>query len=142
MIDELLDDAATSPLHSCIATIRNFEAFTDADGTHRDHEIANASRRLRMWLRRDGLGELFGQFGAGDYAGISEMLARDTDGDGDDDLAEFSLGGDGTPLARTPDQRRADALLQIAAGRRCRQRGPSAGARASRELCGHPVADR
>ena len=114
MIDELLDDAATSPLHSFIATIRNFEALIDADGSHRDHDTADASRRLRMWLRPDQpIGELFGQFGAADYAEIAEILDRYTDAETDADLAEARLTGDGTPLARTPDQRRADALLQI-----------------------------
>ena len=84
MIDELLDEAATTPLHAFIAMMRNFEAFIDADGSHRDHDAAHAGRRLRMWLRPDQpIGELFGQFGAADYAEIAEILDRYTDAETD-----------------------------------------------------------
>jgi len=113
MIDELLTEAAATPLHAFIAMIRRLEALLDADGSHRDHDAAHAGRRLRMWSRPDQpIGELFGQFGAADYAEIAEILERYTDAETDHDLAQARLSGDHTPLARTPDQRRADALLQ------------------------------
>ncbi|MFV0309522.1 MAG: DUF222 domain-containing protein [Desertimonas sp.] len=113
VIDELLDEAAAQPLHGFVALVREWEALVDADGTHRDHETAHHRRKVRAWRRDDQPGgELWGRLGADQFAEVAEILDRYTEAELATDLDHARATGDDGPLARTPDQRRADAFVQ------------------------------
>ncbi|MFV0306542.1 MAG: hypothetical protein ACK5OX_02225 [Desertimonas sp.] len=118
MIDELLTEAARMPLHGFIALVREWEALVDADGSHKDHDAAHERRKVRVWRRDDQAGgELWGSFGADQFAEIAEILDRyadaeldaDRDNAGEDgavppDASSMSGAGGGCSPARRETQ--------------------------------------
>lgn len=113
VIDEMLTEAATMPLHGFVAMVREWESLVDADGSHRDHDAAHDRRKVRSWRRDDEPGgELWARLGADQFAEVTEILDHYADAELQDDLDAARSQGEGAPLPRTPDQRRADALVQ------------------------------
>ena len=115
--EELLTDQATRLCFVDFRTVcRRWEALADQDGAHRDHEDARRHRHAAAVL----VGTQFHLDAHGDVmagAVMAEILDRFTDAEfhADWDDAKAQLGQAACPalLARTPQQRRFDALHNI-----------------------------
>lgn len=112
------EQASTLPYDDFVAWLRDWVALADADGAARDDEISHERRRLSMVENFDGSWSLEGHFGAAQGAAIKETLDHFEDAEFRDDWAQARerFGPDATidRLARTGQQRRADALLAMA----------------------------
>lgn len=113
VVDELLAEAAVMPLPGFLALVRQWEALVDQDGAQCDHDAAHAARQLRTSHRDDEPGgELRARFGAEQFSEVTEILDAYADAELTADVAAARAEGDDSPLPRSGDQRRADALVQ------------------------------
>ncbi len=116
VIDELLEEARSTPVHGFIRTVRAWEALVDQDGSHRDHEAAHAGRRVSVHRLDAAGGELRGTFGSAQLAEIAEIIDRYAEAEfaAEWDALRAEHGDDACPalLSRTDAQRRADALVR------------------------------
>lgn len=97
--------------------LRSWEQHADADGAEDDAETSHRRRHVELVENFDGGFTLDGAFGGLQGAALREVLDRFVDAETLADWADARnrLGDLATPadLARTPAQRRADALVAI-----------------------------
>ncbi len=118
--DMLVSDAANLPLSSFTRVLAYWHQHADPDGTEETATDQRQRRRRRLHLSQSFEGMWFGDFVLDPIAGsiVYKALRRIEDELFEADWAEArSRLGDGAgvaDLARTPSQRRADALAEMA----------------------------
>ena len=75
VVDGLVEVAQSQPFEVFARAVRHWERLADADGAHRAHEEAHASRSARMVLVGD-TGYLDARVGAAQFAAMSEVFDR------------------------------------------------------------------
>jgi hypothetical protein len=116
----LLADARFLPFEGFRDQVRGWEQLADVDGSHNDHELAHENRRASLQPVGDGY-QLHGEGGVAQGAVMGEILDAFCDAefaaDCDEARRRLGLGPDDrlspADLARTPRQRRWDALYAI-----------------------------
>jgi len=113
----LVDVAMNEDFDVFSRQLHEWQQLVDTDGGHRDHTAAHEGRHCNLATLADTT-YLHAQFGNAQAATIKEVLDHFTDAEYATDLADAKarLGTDTTApsaLARTPAQRRADALHAI-----------------------------
>ncbi len=113
------EQAAREPHDAFVAWLGEWERLADADGAAHDAEAAHRRRGVTLVQNRlDGSWLLRGQFGALQGAVLADVLdgftAAEATADHDDATARFGPGATAAQWARTPTQRRADALVALA----------------------------
>ena len=114
-IDLLTGQARDLPYEDFRRCVRRWEILADADGAHRDAELAHETHQAGLTIR-DGVGHLSGHGGALDSAELKEIWDQFTQAEflNDLDAATDAAEGDGAAdLPRNAGQRRWDALLRI-----------------------------
>jgi hypothetical protein len=114
---EPLMDVGESHIHEVfVRAVRQWERLADADGSHRNHELAHAGRSARMALIGDE-GYLDARMGAAQFAQMKEVFDRfsQAEFEAEWDQLRARHGDNACPamLERTDAQRRADALAAI-----------------------------
>lgn len=108
--------AECEPYDSFVARVRQWERLADADGSHRDADLAHERRRAHLSTIGD-VTYLDAAVGAANGAELAEILDRFTKAEFDAEWADLVArhGADAEPtlLDRTENQRRADALMAI-----------------------------
>jgi hypothetical protein len=119
--DELVGYARELPFDDFLAAVRYWESLVDADGTEDQAADDHAARYLHLseiwrsnWALDGQLDPLGGEEVHAELSRLEQELFRH-----DWDQAKTTHGDDTCleHLARTPAQRRADALVEMAAGR-------------------------
>jgi hypothetical protein len=116
--NELVDAARRLPFDEFRVVVQGWEALADADGAHRDHDESHRNRSLSATTIGTGFA-LNARGGAAAGATITEILDAFTNSEflADWDDARARLGDDADikpcDLARTPAQRRFDAMVAI-----------------------------
>lgn len=119
LVDEIFaEQAASQTPEDFQAWLRDWERLADPDGVERRAEAGHARRHVSLLESAiDSSWTLRGGFGALQGAAMAEILARFEDAEFARDWTEAkAVHGDETRvehLARTPAQRRADALFAI-----------------------------
>ena len=117
--DALLIDAMELSYDEFEGRVRTWEALADPDGDRVRHERQRANRQLTLRPRKQGGWRLSGAFDELAGSQLNEVLAYFTEAEYRTDRAEAKHRRGGDPdigdLGRTAKQRRADALLAMAA---------------------------
>jgi hypothetical protein len=114
--DTLLEHATTLPFETFAKVTRHFERLADADGAHRTHEQIDRARSADI-TTVDDTTYVSARVGAAQGARLREVFDAFVRAEfaADWDAVRAQLGDDATPgdMARTEQQRRADALVAI-----------------------------
>ena len=109
--------AATEPYDDLVRWLAEWEALADADGAEQQSEMTHRRRQASLRQQPDGSWHLRARLGALQGAAMARILAAYETAEWEADRAEaVAEHGDDATIAqfpRTPEQRRADALLQI-----------------------------
>lgn len=110
--------ASVDPFDRFQTWMQQWQLLADPDGAERDDEINHAKRRVTLHRNFDGSWSLEGQFGALQGASLAEVIDHFEQAEFEADWAwareRFGDDACAADLPRTPEQRRADALVAMA----------------------------